>query len=309
MDKLSCMHAYVVVVEAKGFSSAARKTGLSKALLSKYVAQLENQLDVRLLMRTTRKVTPTTVGQAYYERCLPLLNELQELENAVQDTHHKPVGEIRISAPSSFAEIHLMAVVSAFCKQYPEVKINLIMTDRRVDIVEEGIDLALRIADMPDSSLVARRLAPIHVLACATPTYLQLHGEPDHPQALQQHRCIIDNNFSDSRRWGFDDKGSFISIEVPDTLQVNSARAVRELVLADNGIALCPAFTVHDDIRTGKLKVVLPSYGIKTFGLYAVYAHRRHLSSKVRLFIDALVEHFGPEPGWLLGSVQTNPLK
>ncbi|MEE9494862.1 MAG: LysR family transcriptional regulator [Gammaproteobacteria bacterium] len=292
MDKLACMRAFVAVVDADGFSSAARKVGMTKALLSKYVAQLEQSLATRLLQRTTRHVSPTEIGRAYYERCIPLLEELDELESSVRDIHASPRGELRISAPVSFAELHLMSLVSAFTQQYPDICIDLRLSDRVVDIVEEGIDLAIRIGNLPDSSLVARSLGEIQTIAYASPEYLQENGVPQQPDDLLQHACVIDTNIADGRRWRFKHNGRETTVPVQGNHAVNSAIAVRELVLAGKGIAIGPRFVIADDLKAGRLNSVLGEYEIQTFGLYAVYSHRRHLSTKVRLFIDCLIAHF-----------------
>ncbi|MFV2056091.1 MAG: LysR family transcriptional regulator [Thiohalomonadales bacterium] len=292
MDRLECMRAFVAVVEANGFSSAARKSTLSKALLSKYVAQLENELGTRLLQRTTRHVSPTEVGRAYYERCLPLLEELDELESVVKDSHAAPSGELRISAAKSFAELHLMNVVSKFSQQYPKIRINMMLTDKEIDIVEEGIDLAIRIGDLADSSLVARRLGTIHIVVCASPEYLQQRGEPRHPDDLCHHQCIVDTNFRQGADWHFERNAKKFRVSVHGSHYVNSAVAIRELVINHNGIAISPLFVIGADVKAGRVKIILQEYGIQAFGLYAIYSHRRHLSAKVRLFIDNLVTDF-----------------
>ena len=292
MDKLNCMKAFVAVVEAGGFSNAARKVRMSKNLLSKYVAQLEGELNVRLLNRSTRKVSTTPTGQAYYERSLPILAELEELEASVQATQTTPRGELRISAPVSFAELYLMPVISEFSKRWPDLNIELVLADRFVDLVEEGIDVALRIAELPDSSLVARHLCPVRTVVCASPTYLREAGRPEHPLELTRHRAIFDSNITTSRQWLFQEQDKKLAITIPGALMVNSVRAVRELLLADLGLAMCPDFVVVDDIRAGRLEEILADYAFHHMALYAVYPHRRHLSAKVRLLIDALVEKF-----------------
>lgn len=298
MDKISCMRAFVAVVEAKGFSSAARKSTMTKALLSKYVAKLEDDLDTRLLQRTTRSVSTTEVGRAYYERCIPLLEELDELESSVQEIHTAPSGELKISAPKSFAELYLIDLISAFSAEYPKIRINLMLTDRTVDLVEEGVDLALRIGKLSDSNLIARKLASIHTVACASPEYLNKYGEPSKPEDLSEHSCIIDSNFSENARWKFSKEGQQTIIPVSYSYYVNSAIAAKELAIRDNGIVLSPIFAVGTDIKAGRLKVILEQYEIETFGLYAVYAHRKHLSTKVRLFIGKAKKHFSDVPEW-----------
>ncbi len=292
MDKLACMKAFTAVADAGGFSKAARRSTQTKALLSKYVAQLEGSLNVRLFNRTTRKVSLTEVGRAYYAGCIPLLEELDELEAVTQDIHTTPSGELNISAPTSFSELHLMPLVSHFTGQYPDVRINIVLTDRIVDIVEEGFDLALRIGILTDSSLIARKLSTIHTVACATPEYLQKHGQPACPEDLLEHSCIIDTNYKSGLSWKFECNGNIESINIQGRHSINSAIAVKELALAHNGVALCPTFVAGESIKAKKLKVILSEYKIEEFGLYAVYSHRRHLSTKVKLFMASLQEYF-----------------
>jgi len=292
VDKLACMKAFVAVANAGGFSHAARRSNQTKALLSKYVAQLEASLKVRLFHRTTRQVSLTEVGKAYYERCTPLLGELDELEAIVQDIHTRPSGILNISAPASFSELHLMPVISDFTQQFPDIRINMVLTDRVVDIVEEGFDLALRIGNLPDSSLIARRLSTIRTVACASLEYLQQNGEPKHPQDLLQHPCIIDTNYNNGIAWHFKHGGNEQKINIQGRHYINSAVAVKELALAHNGIALCPTFVAGAAIKANQLKVILPEFELEEFGLHAVYSNRRHLSTKVQLFMRLLKDYF-----------------
>lgn len=291
MDKLACMHTFVAVVEAAGFSEAARRLGVSKALISKQVNQLEEHLDVRLLHRTTRHVRATSIGQAYFEQCRPLLAELDDLENAVQSNNANPKGELRLTAPITFAELRLMPVVSDFSRRFPEVKLNIDLTDRFVDLVEERIDVAIRIGTLTDSSLVARKLGTTSMLACASPAFLTQYGEPTQPHQLADYACVVDCNYAGGTHWALGTGEHAVTIEIATRLVVNSARAARELVLADHGIGFLPSFVVADDIAKGKLKQLLSDFPSEPLGIYAVYPHRKHLSAKVRLFIDAAVEH------------------
>lgn len=301
MDKLNCMRAFVAVAETGGFASAARRLSLSRALVSRYVGQLETDLGVRLFNRTTRQVSLTTVGQTYFERSAPLLVEFSELEASVKEAHGQPVGELRVSAPVSFAELHLMEVVAAFSDRYSGLRIDLQLTDRMVNMVEEGIDISLRIADLTDSSLVARRLAPVRIVVCAAPVYLQQHGELQHPGQLTGHRCIVDTNFGDPRRWIFSDQGETLQVKVDGPIRVNSARAVRELAVAGKGIIVSPLFIVAEDIQAGRLEIILPTFEYHDLALYALYTHRRHLPTRVRLFVDALLAHFSGRVEWVEG--------
>ena len=289
------MKAFCAVVEAGGFSSAARKTDLSKNLLSKYVAQLENSLNTRLLNRTTRHVSTTAAGQAYYERCKPILSELDELESLMLDSHSQPRGELRITAPLSFAELHMMPVIAQLSRDYPELEINLLLSDRMVDIIDMGIDVAIRIGELPDTSLVARKIAPAHTRICASPDYIKQHGLPQTPQDLQQHPCIFDTNITSRKQWQYEYQGHSQTIKLNGSISVNSVLAVKELILENMGIGLCPDFVISDDIEKGRIQTMLDDYNFYQLNLYAVYPHRRHLSGKVRVFIDALLKHFNPE--------------
>lgn len=291
MDKFSCMQAFVAVVEAEGFSEAARRLGVSKALISKQIGQLEDHLDVRLLHRTTRQVRATSVGQAYYEQSRLLLAELDELEDAVQTNTANPKGELRVTAPITFAELHLMPVVSDFSRDFPEVKLNIVLTDRFVDLVEERIDVAIRIGTLTDSSMVARKLGDTTMLVCASPAFLAQYGEPTLPQQLANYACVVDSNYPGGTHWTLGLGEHSITTEVPTRIAVNSARAARELVLTGHGIGLLPSFVVADDIANGKLKRLLSDFPSEALGIFAVYPHRKHLAAKVRLFIDAAIEH------------------
>ena len=291
MDKLACMRAFVTVVEGGGFSEAARRMGVSKALISKQVGQLEENLDLRLLHRTTRKVTPTSSGQAYFDQCRPLLAEFDELDSAMRLSSTSPAGELHVAAPVTFAEMHLMPVVSRYSSRYPDVNVKLDLTDRFVDLVEERIDVAIRIGELSDSSLVARKLGEASMQVCASVEYLAEHGEPVEPGQLTEHSCVLDSNYPGGNHWQLGSKNKPVNIEVKPRLIVNSARAGRELVRAGHGIAFLPSFAIADDINKGQIKRLLPDYASEPFGIYAVYQHRKHLSAKTRLFIEAMNEY------------------
>ncbi|HXK56459.1 MAG: LysR family transcriptional regulator [Gammaproteobacteria bacterium] len=290
MDKLGCMRAFMAVVEAGGFSPAARRMGVSKAMISKQVGQLETELGVRLLHRTTRQVNATGTGQAYFEQCRPLLAELDELDAAIHSNTAEPRGELRVTAPISFAELHLMRALSEFSNRYPEVRLNLILSDRFVDLVDERIDVAVRIGELQDSSLVARKLGRTSLLACAAPAYLDQRGEPTHPLQLSAHSCVVDSNHPTGTLWTFREGNNEITVNVTAKVTVNSARAARELTLLGEGISYLPSFAIADDIAEGRLRRLLPDHESVPLGIYAMYPHRRHLSAKVRLFIDHLAE-------------------
>ena len=261
------MTAFVNVVETGGFSSAGRKLGISTTLISRYVAKLEDNLGVLLLQRTTRQVTTTQTGYAYYQRCLPLLEEINELESMIKLTHVNPSGKLLLSAPTSFSEIHLMPVLSDFIEQYPEVNLDLKLTDRFVDIIEEGLDIALRIGNLVDSSLIARKILPITLVICASEEYLNLAPPLREPKDLTKHHCIIDSNYKSGGHWLFQKKNQEIEVEVKAAIEVNSVRAVRKLLLKGSGVGICPLFAVADDIKNGHLTRVLNSYETAELGL------------------------------------------
>lgn len=291
MDKLACLRAFVTVVEAGGFSEAARRLGVSKARISKQVGQLEAALGVRLLHRTTRRVSTTSGGQAYFEQCRPLLAELDELDTAMQSSDTNPRGELRVTAPILFAEIHLMPAISGFSRRFPEVRLNLDLTDRLVDLIEERIDVAIRIGRLSESSLVARQIGNTSMLVCASPAYLAAHGEPIRPEQLTDHPCVVDSNYPGDTRWTLGSGENTVTIEVDARIRLNSASVARELLLADHGIGYLPSFAVSEHIAQGRLKLLLPGYPAPPVGIYAVYPHRKHLSAKIRLFIDTVIEH------------------
>ena len=297
---------YATVVATGSFTAAADRLGISKALTSKYVGHLEEHLGVRLLNRTTRRLSVTEAGQAYYQPCQQLLYDLDELEAAVQDQQAAPKGRLRVAAPTTFGELYLTRAVADYLEGRPGVSVELVLADRFVNLIEEGFDLALRIGELEDSSLIARRLAPSRLVVCAAPEYLaRAGGAPQHPTELASHDCIIDTNFRAADNWPFAaDNWPFqegqrpFSVKVNGRFAVNNALAVREVLLAGQGIGLCPTYAVGRDLRAGRLQVVLEDFEVLRFGIYAVYPHNRHLAAKVRSFVDFLLDRFGPSPDW-----------
>ena len=296
MDKLNCLRAFVTVVESGGFSSAARRLGVSKALISKQIGQLETSLGVRLLNRTTRLVSPTSGGQAYFEQSRLILNELDELDSFLQTSNESLSGEIHISAPTTYAEIHLIPLISLYTQQNPQVRIRLDLSDRFINLVEDRIDLAIRIGELEDSSLVSRKIGEIRMLLCAAPGYIEQHGTPHSVQALTDHFCIQDSNYQHGQRWQLQSQNDTQTVRINDRIQVNNARAACDLVIAGHGIGYLPSFIADQAIQTGKLQRLLDGYSSPAIGIYAVYLHRKHLSPKVRRLVDLLIEQFSQEP-------------
>jgi DNA-binding transcriptional LysR family regulator len=288
MDRLIAMEAFVRVVDAGSFSEAARVWGRSKAVVSKYVSALEDHLDVQLLRRTTRSLSLTDAGRDYHARCVDLLGELEAMEAALHHDHAALRGTLRVSAPPGFAASHLHVMTSAFVAEHPEVVLDIDLTHRMVDLVAEGIDVAIRVTEPSDSSLVARKLAPAPLVAVASPAYLRDHGRPDKPRDLRGHACIVDTNFRDQHRWRFRTPSGTETVSVTGPFRVNNPLSVRELALADHGVALCPRFVVAEALETGTLVEVLKGRVAFAWSIYAVYPRRRFLSGRVRAYVDHL---------------------
>lgn len=292
MDILTGMRTYAAVVAAGSFTKAGEHLGISTALASKYVGQLEEHLGVRLLNRTTRRLNMTEVGSAYYQRCRQLLDEIGELEAAVRQQQEVPQGRLVVPAPTTLGETYLTRAVSIYLQEQPKVNVELVLSDRFVDIVDEGFDLAVRIGQLADSSLIARRLVPARIVLCASPNYLDSSGVPVSPKELEAHQCVIDTNIQDPGQWLFSDRGRSFRVKVNGRFRVNNALAVREALLAGQGIGLCPLYVVEEDIRVGRLKILLQEHESMEYGIYAVYPHNRHLAAKVRTFVDFLADYF-----------------
>lgn len=293
---LSRIRAFVQVFDAGGFSAAARQHGRSKALLSKYVTDLEDYLGVRLMNRTTRKLSLTEAGEVYYREASQLLQQLDELDATISDQTAEPRGLVRISAPRNLGETALAPAIFAFMAKNPMVTIDLRLEDRFVDLVEEGIDVALRIAVLADSSLIARKISDIRMVVCASPALLAKHGTPATGEALRSLPCILDTNMAGHTNWRFSDKGRHYSVHVSGPVRVNSPVAAVEAALAGLGFAAVPFYVAEPLIAAGRLVPVLEDQMLDGASLQAVYPHRRHLAGKVRALIDHLVKWFEVQP-------------
>jgi len=293
---LARIRAFVQVFDAGGFSAAARQHGRSKALLSKYVTDLEDYLGVRLMNRTTRKLSLTEAGEAYYREASQLLAQLDDLDASILDQTAAPRGLLRVSTARNFGEMILAPAIFAFLADHPEVTLDLRLEDRFVDLVEEGIDVALRISAAQDSSLIARRICGMQHAAVAAPVYLDAHGVPATPEALRHHACIVDTNLQGQANWRFTADGQTVSVHVTGPVRVNSPLSARDAALAGLGIALLPGYLANGLIREGRLVRILDGYMQQGSSLQAVYPHRRHLAGKVRALIDHLVDWFETHP-------------
>ncbi|MDX1539833.1 MAG: LysR family transcriptional regulator [Geminicoccaceae bacterium] len=298
------MRMFVEAVDSGSFSAAGRRLGLAPSSIARGIGALEDQLGTRLLNRTTRKLSLTEAGRVYHEHSRRILAEIEEARLSVANLEAAPRGLLRISVPVVFGRLHVAPALPAFLRTYPDVQIDLGMTDSYVDLVEEGIDVAVRIGSLQDSSLVARKLAPTRRVLCASPVYFQRHGRPGTPAELKEHNCLF-YKFSGGRAvWRFRDATGDHAIEIDGSLRTNNADALRTAALAGVGIVVLPLFMIGPDIKRGALEVIFPEVEFAQASLdadiWAVYPYGRHLSPKVRAFVDFLVRRFRPAPPWEL---------
>lgn len=301
MDRLTAMEMFVRVVSAKSFSAAARQLGVSKSVVSKAVAELEDRLRAQLLNRTTRQMSLTEVGQAYYERCISILEQVSETEQLVTSGSRCPRGLLRVSAPMTFSVLNLGWPLSDFMEQYPELSLELTLNDRVVDIVEEGFDLAIRISRrLKDSNLIAVKLSSSRTVTCASPKYLEQFGEPKHPRDLLQHHCLRYSNLGPAQEWSFRDPetGSPIQVAVSGRIIANNGEVLRAAAMKGDGIIAGPSFLAAEEIRQGRLVPILKDYAAPPFNIYAVYPPNRHVSAKVRRLVEFLKGLWGENPPW-----------
>ncbi len=299
MDRLANIEAFVRVAEARSFSEAARRLRSSKSAVSRSVGALEAELGVRLFHRTTRSLALTEAGRGYFERATRILTDLEEANLAVGHLQSAPRGRLRVSAPMSFGFLHLAPALPDFLRVYPEVAVDLALNDRFVDLVDEGFDVAVRIGAMDDSSLIARKLAPIRRVVCASPAYLKARGFPKSPDDLKGHECLFNSNIASSHEWRFiAPEGRPWPVAVNGRLSANSGDAMRVAALKDLGLVNLPTFIVGGDLQADRLVTVLDEFISQDLIMSAVYPHSRHLSPKVRAFVDFLADRFGPRPYW-----------
>ncbi|GGC61115.1 LysR family transcriptional regulator [Chelatococcus reniformis] len=299
MDRLTSLTVFTRVVEAGGFSAAARRLNMSVTMVSSHVQALEQHLGARLLNRTTRKVSPTEIGHAYYERASQILAELDDADRLVGALHATPRGLLRV-----YTSMHLLRflspVVDEFLTLYPAVALDLTVGDRMVDLIEEGFDLAIRTIVPADSSLIVRRLTPWrHVLACA-PSYLKTHPAPQVPADLAHHNCLRYTFYPFGDEWRLEGPdGTLNAVKVSGNLVTNSAETLRYLAVKGRGLFLAPTFMIADDIAAGTLVRLMPQYRPQEFAINALYPHRHNLSTKVRSFLDLVAERFAEHRRWM----------
>lgn len=297
MDKFQEMKVFAAVVEAGSFTGATEGLDMSKAAVSRYVADLEERLGVRLLHRTTRKLSPTAEGEIFYARCRELLGNLDEAEAEITSRTGQASGLLRVNVPVTFGIMHLAPLWPACLARHPKLDLDITLSDRVVDLVEEGFELAVRIARLPASSLISRKLASTRLVLCASPGYLQRHGTPAQPGDLLHHDVISYSLFATGETWNFSGPDGDTSVKVAPRMRTNSGDTCRAAALQDLGIILQPTFLVGADLARGTLREIMPAYRSIELGIFAVYPSRKFVSPKVRLLIDFLVEAFAA-PGW-----------
>src|SRR5580698_7713419 len=307
MDRVSSMLSFVKVVEHEGFSSAARQLNLATSVVTTHVKSLEERLGVRLLNRTTRSVSLTEAGRAYYERCVQILSELEDADEAAQTLQTRPRGVLRVNT-SPGIPVLLAPSIAEYSKLYPEVKIHLTATSRMLDLVDEGFDLAMWYAAVADPGLIIRRLAQYRVAACASPEYLATHGRPQHPSELTKHNWLVfyDASYSkDGKEWVFTGPEGDFPVRMSGNLETNSPIAFRHACLYGQGILVAPIPFVINDLKSGALVSILDEFLPKQFSVDVLYPHREHVPAKVRTFIDLLVKNFR-QIDWDPGAHESN---
>ncbi len=299
MDRFDALDNFVRVVEAGSISGAAERRQIAKSAVSRRLAELEQHLGVQLFRRTTRRMDLTDTGRSLYERALRLLADLQETELAVSSAHGALSGSLRVAAPLSFGLLHLSSAVNEFLRLHPDIQFDLDFNDRQVDILQESFDVAIRIADLEDSSLIARRIAPIRTVLTASPAYLQASGTPETPQALAAHRCLVYTNLPEPAVWRYQDaQGRAGQVRVTAALKANNGDFLKRAAIGGQGVTLQPVFICYEAIERGELVPLLTDCTWRSVNAYAVYPQTRHLSQRVRAFVDFLQTRFAGVPYW-----------
>ena len=292
MDRLAAMNMFIRVVETGSFSSVARELNSTQPTVSKNIAELESWLGAKLLNRSTRSLRLTETGADYYERCVAILQDVEDAEQNVGLLQTQPKGVVHVSAAVAFGRLHLVPRLSGFYEQYPDIKINISLSDRVIDLVEEGIDVAFRMGNLRDSNLIARKLCASPLITVATPAYLKSHGVPRHPKDLRSHNYIVYTDLGNREHTTFSENGETFHVSVSGNLQTNNSDVLRAGLLGGIGISRVPRWLVGDAVSEGTLVETLSNYQLGPTNIYAVYSPGRHLPSKIRCFIDYFAEAF-----------------
>ena len=299
MNELTQIKSFVALVESRSISKAAERMDIAVSAVSRRLKELESGLGVQIVQRTTRRMHITEAGEKFYRRCGRLLDDLEEAKREANNTATALSGTLKIATPLSFGVAHLSPAVAAFMHLHPQIKIELDMSDRRIDLVEEGLDLAIRIGALEDSSLMARKLASVRHVVCASPDFLNRHGIPSTPQDLSALPALCYGNLSQPDTWHYHDKDSKPGqVKVPMRMRANNGDALVEAAIAGLGVLCEPSFIVHGSVERGVLKPLLTDYQWNPMGIFAVYPQTKHMPTRVRAFIDFLVSSFGDTPYW-----------
>jgi DNA-binding transcriptional LysR family regulator len=298
IDRMKDVSVFVHVAEAKSFTAAAERIGLSRSAVGKSIVRLEDRLGVRLLQRTTRSVSLTGEGAAFHERCVRLLADLDEAEMAMLSHSQAPRGRLRLDLPVSFGRLHVLPILSGFMRKWPEISVSASFSDRYVDLIDEGVDLAIRIGGSEDSRLMTRFLAPHRLVTCASPAYVASRGAPQTIEQLAQHSCLAFVHGGRPVEWRFSESGRSRSVAVNGRFASTNAEALRDATIAGYGIARLATFLISNDLRAGRLLPILGHVDADGPPIRAVYPSSRHLSPKVRIFIDEVLDAWRPEPPW-----------
>lgn len=301
MDRLDGIAAFALVVDTGSFTAAAQRLKMSKSAVSAQVQRLEERLGVQLLHRTTRRLAPTEAGRAYHQHCVRILAEVEAAEQAASALHREPRGTLRISAPDTFGWMHVAPAIAAFRRKFPEISIELTLELPHVNLLDENLDLAIRIGRLSDSSLIVRQLAPSRLLLCASPAYIEQHGSPSSPNELGAHAGLCFPALWRGGAWELVSKHRSVRIPVAAAVVTNSAEVLRTSACDGVGIALLPSWAIADELRSGKLAQVLHGWAPPMRLIHAVYPGHRRKSAKVRTFVDHLARHIGRPPYWERG--------
>jgi len=298
MDSFNNIPIYVAVAKHGGFSAAARELGISKSAISKRITQLEEQLSAKLIHRTTRKLSLTEAGERFYEHAIKATTAAQDAQDSVSELLGEPQGLLKIQVPMTFGLLHVAPLIPVFLKRYPKINIELFMDDKVIDIVGQGYDLSIRAGELPDSTLIARRLAPLNSVICMSGEY-DSKTSLQSPADLAQENCLIYSNSVNGDRWEFSLNGNSESVKVAGNYRVNSSEALKVALLKGGGIGRLPSFVAGEYIQSGQLIQVFSEYKMPSKMIYAVYPQRTYVPAKVRAFLDFTIEHFGKDlPYW-----------
>lgn len=299
MNRFENMHSFIRVVEVGSISGAAERLNVTKSAVSRRLKELEKHLGVELFHRTTRQMNLTDTGRAFYHQAVRILDDVLEAEIATSQAHGTLKGSLKIALPSTFGLMHMGPIINDFIKEHPQIEFDLDFNDREVDLIQEGFDLAIRIANLPDSSLIARRIAPVKTVICASPDYLKQMGIPQSPEDLIEHQCLVYSLQRDFEYWHLTDaNGNEIKTKIYPYLKASTGEFLKEAAVDGQGIILVPTFIAYKEIENGSLIPLLKDYTSPQINAYAIYPQTRHLSQRVRAFVDLLVKRFEGTPYW-----------